>query len=181
MPPPRQAIAVTRSFGHLVTSWDEMREAVASFACRAGEKLRREGLEAGHLSVFAHTNPHNGDDWYSGGRSAQIEPTADTLALVGEATRLLRAFWRAGYRYFKAGVMLGELVPARQQSGMFATRDIEQSARAMAALDAVNACFGRGTLHPAATGMFKAWAGRQARHSPRYTTRDEEMLVAKAF
>ena len=119
MPPPRQAIAVTRSFGRLVTSWGELREAVAAFATRAAEKLRGEGLEAGHLSVFAHTNPHNGDDWYSGSRAAQIEPTADTLALVGEAGRLLRAFWRPGFRYFKAGVMLGELAPARQQGGMF--------------------------------------------------------------
>ena len=181
MPPPRQAIAVTRSFGRLVTSWAELREPVAMFATRAAEKLRAEGLEAGHLAVFAHTNPHNGDDWYSGSRAARIEPTADTMALIGEAVRLLRAFWRPGFRYFKAGIMLGDLAPARQQAGMFATRDTVKSARAMAALDAVNARFGRGTLRPAATGMLKAWAGRQARHSPRYTTRAEEMLIAKAF
>jgi len=181
MPPPRQAIAVSRSIGRLVTSWGELREAVATFATRAAEKLRAEGLEAGHLAVFAHTNPHNGDDWYSGSWAARIEPTADTLALIGEAVRLLRAFWRPGFRYFKAGIMLGDLAPARQQAGMFATRDTVKSARAMAALDAVNARFGRGTLRPAATGMLKAWAGRQARHSPRYTTRAEEMLIAKAF
>ena len=84
-------------------------------------------------------------------------------------------------RRFTAGIMLGELAPARQQGGMFASRDAIKSARAMAALDAVNARFGRGTLRPAATGMLKAWAGRQARHSPRYTTRAEEMLIAKAF
>jgi DNA polymerase V len=77
--------------------------------------------------------------------------------------------------------MLGEFVPARQQGAMFATRDTAKSARAMEALDAVNARFGRGTLRPAATGMFKSWAGRQARHSPRYTTRLDELLVAKAF
>jgi DNA polymerase V len=181
MPAPRQAIAVTRSFGHLVTGWNEIREAVASFATRAAEKLRSEGLEAGHLSVFAHTNPHNGDPWYSGSRAARIEPTADSLAMIGEAVRLLRALWRPDYKYFKAGVMLGDLFPARQQAGMFATRDGAKSARAMAALDAVNARFGRGTLRPAATGMFKAWAGRQSRHSPRYTTHAGEMLVAKAF
>jgi len=181
MPPPRQAIAVTRSFGRLVTSWGELREAVAAYATRAAEKLRAEGLEAGHLAVFAHTNPHNGDEWYSGSRAAQIEPTADTLALIGEAVRLLCAFWRPGFRYFKAGIMLGDLAPARQQAGMFATRDTVKSARTMAALDAVNARFGRGTLRPAATGMLKAWAGRQARHSPRYTTSAEEMLIAKAF
>ena len=181
MPPPRQAIAVTRSFGRQVTSWGELREAVATFATRAAEKLRGEGLEAGHLSVFAHTNPHNGDDWYSGSRAAQIEPTADTLALIGEAGRLLRAFWRPGFRYFKAGIMLGDLAPAQQQGGMFSTRDAVKSTRAMAALDAVNVRFGSGTLRPAATGMIKVWAGRQARHSPRYTTRAEEMLIAKAF
>jgi DNA polymerase V len=105
-PAPRQGIAVTRTFGHLVTSWTEIREAVAAFATRAGEKLRAEGLEVRHLSVFAHTNPHNGDAWYSGQRSAQIEATSDTLALVGEAVRLLRGVWRPGFRYFKAGVML---------------------------------------------------------------------------
>jgi len=80
-----------------------------------------------------------------------------------------------------AGIMLGDFAPARQQSGLFSTRDALKSARAMAALDAVNARFGSGTLRPAATGMIKAWAGRQARHSPRYTTSAEEMLVAKAF
>ena len=145
------------------------------------DQLRGEGMEAGHLSVFAHTNPHNGDSWYSASRTARIEPTADTLALIGESVRLLRAAWRPGYRYFKAGVMLAELVPARQQGKMFATRDIDKSARAMAALDTVNARFGRGTLRPAATGLFRSWAGRQARHSPRYTTHAEEMLIAKTF
>jgi DNA polymerase V len=181
MPAPRQAIAVTRSFGRQITSWGELREAIAAFATRAAEKLRADGLEAGHLSVFAHTNPHNGDDWYSGSKAARIEPTADTMALIGEAVRLLRAFWRPEFRYFKAGIMLGDLAPARQQAGLFSTRDIIKSARAMAALDSVNARFGSGTLRPAATGMTKAWAGRQARHSPRYTTRIEEMLIAKAF
>ncbi|MDE2392070.1 MAG: DUF4113 domain-containing protein, partial [Rhodospirillales bacterium] len=181
MPTPRQAIAVTRSFGRMVTAWGELREAIAAFATRAAEKLRGEGLEARHLSVFAHTNPHNGDDWYSGSRAAQIEPTADTLALISEAIRLLRAIWRPGFRYFKAGVMLGDLSPARQQGAMFSTRNPVKSARAMAALDTVNARFGRGTLRPAAMGFFHNWAGRQARHSPRYTTCADEMLIAKAF
>ncbi|HQT40392.1 MAG TPA: Y-family DNA polymerase, partial [Acidocella sp.] len=117
MPAPRQAIAVTRSFGRQVTSWGELREAIAAFATRAAEKLRADGLEAGHFSVFAHTNPHNGDDWYSGSRAARIEPTADTMALISEAVRLLRAFWRPEFRYFKAGIMLGDLAPARQQGG----------------------------------------------------------------
>ena len=39
--PTRKLIAVTSSFGHPVISWLEMREALASYATRAAEKMRR--------------------------------------------------------------------------------------------------------------------------------------------
>jgi len=51
----------------------------------------------------------------------------------------------------------------------------------MSALDSVNARFGRGTLRPASMGLKRPWAGRQARHSPRYTTCVTEILIGKAF
>ena len=41
MEPTRKGIAITRSFGTSVTSWREMREAIASYAMRAAEKMRR--------------------------------------------------------------------------------------------------------------------------------------------
>jgi len=41
MEPTRKGIAVTRSFGAPVTSWQEMHEAIASYATRAAEKMRR--------------------------------------------------------------------------------------------------------------------------------------------
>jgi len=180
-PAPRQAIAVTRSFGQMMTSGRDISQALAAFTTRAAEKLRGEGLEAQHISIFLHTNPHNGDAWYSATRSAQIETTADTLALISEALRLLRALWRPGYRYFKAGVILTDLVPRQKQTILFASRDPERSAKAMSALDSVNARFGRGTLRPASMGLKRPWAGRQARHSPRYTTCVTEILIGKAF
>ena len=51
----------------------------------------------------------------------------------------------------------------------------------MQALDAVNARYGRGTLHPLATGIARPWATRHDRLSQRYTTRIEEILVATAW
>ena len=179
--PTRQGIAVTRTLGRPVETWAELREAVASYTTRAAEKLRQEGLEVSHLAVFAHTSPHNGDPWHSSQRSARIEPTADTPALIGEAVRLLRAGWQPGFRYFKAGVMFTELAPATSQTTLFASRDPARSARAMAALDAVNARWGRGTLRPASSGLVHGWAARQQRLSPRYTTQAGEILIGTAF
>ena len=59
--PARKGIAVTRSFGKSVTTWTEMREALAVYGSRAAEKMRRHGVAAENLFVFMHTNPHNDD------------------------------------------------------------------------------------------------------------------------
>lgn len=181
MAPPRKGIAVSRTFGRLIETPAALREAICTYTARAAEKLRAEGLEAGQIAVFVHTNPHNGDPWYSAQRQAQIEPTADTGMLIGEAIRLLRAVWRPGCRYFKAGVMLQDLGPARRQTVLFATHDREKSAAAMKAMDAVNARFGRGTLRIASAAATPAWGTRRQNLSPRYTTQASEMLVAHSF
>ena len=178
----KKGIAVTRTFGRIVTEWAVLREAVAAYATRAGEKLRAQGLQAITMQVFLHTNPHSSDPWYSAQRSARIEPTNDTRALIDEAIQLLRVLWRPGFRYYKAGIMLTELVPAASQPvQLFPTRDPVKSAKVMAALDAVNARFGQDTLRPLSTGLSRPWKTRAGNLSPRYTTRIEEILNAKAF
>ena len=64
---------------------------------------------------------------------------------------------------------------------MFPTRDPKQSRKVMAAMDAVNARYGRGTLRPLATGIERSWGTRSSRLSPRYTTHAGEMLEATAW
>ena len=180
-PPARQGLAVTRSFGRLVVSWGELREAVAAYACRAAEKLRRDGLEAGHIAVFAHTSPHNGDGWFTINGAAQIEPTADTVVLIQEATRLLRAGYRPGHRFFKAGVMLSQLTPEGQQGCILSSHDAGRSAAMMDAMDRINARWGRGCVRPAAVGLQPVWAARQGQLSAHFTTRLSDALVARAI
>ncbi len=62
VPPQRKGCAVTRSFGTPVTDLAGMLEAVAAYAARAGEKLRRHGLQATHMAVFMHTSRFNQKD-----------------------------------------------------------------------------------------------------------------------
>jgi DNA polymerase V len=177
----RQGLACTRAFSRPVTTWEEMREAVAAYAARAGEKLRAEGLEACQMAVFAHTSPHSGDPWHSANRSARIEPTSDTRTLIAEAVRLLEPAWRPGYRYAKAGIMLNDLVPAGEQQRLFATRNPQASAKTMDVLDRINAQHGRGALRVASTGIARSWATKAQRLSPRYTTRWEDILQVETY
>lgn len=90
--PQRKGMAVTRSFGRPVTSLDELREAVAAYATRAGEKLRQHGLVAGQLAAFFHTSPHRDGPHHHGQRSTRLVPmTSDTRELIGAALRCLDA------------------------------------------------------------------------------------------
>jgi DNA polymerase V len=163
----RKSIACTRSFGAAVTSWDEMREAVAAYAARAAEKARRYSLAATAINVFMHTNRFNGDPSHVGSSTFQIEPTNDTLALIGSAVRAARAIWRLGFRYSKAGVVFVDLCPAdKLPMSMF--------------LDAINGRFGRGTLRPGAVTQTPKWGMRRGQLSPRYTTNFHEILEAQA-
>jgi DNA polymerase V len=179
----RKGIAVTRAFGHPITTWQELREAVAAYATRAGEKLRAEGLQACHMAVFLQTHPHKPDEpWHSEQRAARIEPTSDSMELIAEAARMLKPLWRVGHRYYKAGVVLNDLVREAEQPVMlFATRDPIRSAKVMAAMDTVNARYGRGTIRPLSTGIERGWSTRHDRLSDRYTTQLSEILVATAW
>ena len=178
MEPTRKGIAVTRSFGAPVTSWTEMREALASYATRAAEKMRRYKVAADNLFVFMHTSTFNQDPFYSNGASARFAATTnDTGEVVGLAVRLGERLWREGFRYSKCGVMITELLPeAVQQPALWSELDRERRERAWKTVDQLNAKLGRGTVRILSAGpKDAAWKLRAEYRSPRWTTRWEEL------
>ena len=181
-PKPKQSIIVSRSFGQPVTTLDGLLEASASYATRAGEELRGQGLLARHLMVFVTTNRFNNDPFYA--NSAVLElpvPTCYTPELIAVAARGIRRMWRSGFRYKKCGVMLLDLSPAaRPQYDLLDAKDREKQQAAMAALDAVNRRFGAGTLFYAGTGIRQPWAMKRGWKSPHYTTDWDTLLKVPA-
>ncbi len=182
-PATRKQILSSRSFGQLITELAPLEEAVTAYATRAAEKLRRQGLVAGSVGVFVQTNPFRADlPQHQGCRHFPLEPTADTRLLAQAALRLLRAIYRPGFAYQKAGVILTELVPEElRQPTLFEDGAARvKSQELMAAMDQINRAYGRGTVKLGAEGNDPRWAMRAERRTPRYTTRLEELAVAKA-
>jgi DNA polymerase V len=175
--PAKKAITVSRSFGKLVTTREGMCEAVALYAARASEKLRRERLAAGALMIFILTNRFRDEPQYS--NSAVIElpvPTDSTDEITAYALRCLQSIYRKGYRFYKTGIILSDLVPATHiQTDLFDTVDRARAKRLMTALDEVNYRYGAGALAFAASGLERPWKTKFNRKSPRYTTRWEEL------
>ena len=178
-PPDRKSIMASRSFGGMVEGRAEMEEAVAAHATRAAERLRRQGLAAGRLTVFVETNRfREGDRQYSREQAIRLPvATADTGRLITAAHAALSVIWREGHRYKRAGVMLLDLCRAESVHGdLFHAPDDARAQARMRAMDALNARFGRDTVAFAATGTRRAWEMRREFMSPRYSTRWEELL-----
>ncbi|ACB97302.1 Y-family DNA polymerase [Beijerinckia indica] len=175
--PQRKGCAVTRSFSARVTELDQMLEAVSAYAVQLGEKLRHHSLATEALTVFYHTSPFDTGPQRSVQKCVTLpEASADTLTLLRAARDGARAIWKEGYRYAKAGLVTMDLVRLEDAPrALFDAYDREASARLMMALDAVNAKFGRGTLHPAAAGIKRPWSTQFNMRSPRYTTCLDEL------
>jgi len=171
--PDKQQIISSRSFGYPVTDQQSIAEAISLYMSRAAEKLRSQQGFAGTLHVFIHTSPFGDGPKYSNSLTVPLpSPTDDTMQLIGVALWILKRIYKPGFRYQKAGVMLGDIVPAGgQQNDLFGfTAEAGKSARLMAALDSVNRKMGKGALRPASQGYSEPWAMKQDNKSPAYTT-----------
>jgi len=181
--PQRKGCAVTRSFGRKVTQLSDMLEAVATHATRGAEKLRRHGLEAGHITVFMHTSPFAEGPPHSASRTVHFpEPTADTIDLIRATGRAVKDIFRPGYGYAKSGIIMEDLVEAGSSPrSLFDTRDREKSEALMQAYDAINQRFGRGSVTAAsAAAKDSTWQTKFEMCSPRYTTVLEDLPQAIA-
>ena len=185
-PAPKKEIACTRSFGKPITDLYPLLQAVSEFASRAAEKLRKQGSLASQLLVFAHTSPFRPGPRFSKSVIVPLRrPTADTGDLVLAAHHGLRRIYAEGYDLIKAGVMLLDLVPA---SVLQHELDLEDDgcadrSKLMTALDSINGRYGKGTVHVASTGAtekVREWGMRQERRTPQYTTKWEDVPIARA-
>lgn len=180
--PDRKQIIVSRSFGQRVDDHAAIAQALATFAVRACEKLRRRGLVAGGMGIFANSDvfrPELAQHYPS--RSVNLpRPTDDSRVVLVTLRGLLRRFLRDGIAYKKAGVMLHDLGrPERLQGDLFACPTLGDPAL-MRVVDRINERYGRGSAGFGATGWRAApvWGMRQQTLSPCYTTRFKDLPAA---
>lgn len=176
----KQNIMVSRSFGQKIADWDSMREAVASYASRAAEKLRQQDGYARGVMVSIRTNPFSEQDkQYSNAvKVAFPSPSQSTCVIVQAAIEGLRAIYKEGYLYKKAGTMLYEISDGASQQGILLEELLPKDDDAlMKVMDEIQAKYGRGSIQLAACGIDTlAWKMQQTSVSPAYTTCWRDLL-----
>ncbi len=178
----KQQIISSRSFGKMVMGLTELRQAIAMYTARAAERLRGQQSLASAIMVFIRTNPFREQDpqYHTGITVPLADPSDDTRVLLQAAQAGLNNIYRTGYQCQKAGVILIDLLPRKHRQGsLFDVEDFECSQTLDADPRPAQPPYGRGTVRLAAEGMDQRWKLRTEYKSKCYTTRWEELAVAK--
>ncbi|WP_310587813.1 Y-family DNA polymerase [Larkinella punicea] len=179
----KKSICCAPSFGTKVWSLETIREALATYVARAGEKLRRHSSAAGVVTVFLHTNrfdkvgPH-----YSNSQTVILpHPTSSTMELLQYADTVLESIYRKGYEYQKVGVILNDIVSeSHQQELIFNETPDQRQAQLSKLVDKINGRYGRDKIRLAKQGFYeKNWRMHQRHLSPCYTTKWSDILLVK--
>jgi DNA polymerase V len=181
--PPKQEICCSRAFGVRLTTIEPIKEAVATYAQRASEKLRAQQSLCKKIRVSIRTGMFSPDEArYANGVVVELPyPTNDVRLITKEATQAVERLFRAGFRYSKAEVLLLDLrQPGEFTDDLFAHTQPAAADKVMHVLDQINSRWGRGTLRAAAVPAAPAWAMRRELMSNSYTTRLDQLWTVNA-
>ncbi len=180
--PPKQEICCSRMFGKRLTELTPIKQAVATYAGRAAEKLRAQGSVCKRIRISIRTGMFNPNEVHHA-QGALVElpyPTNDTLLLTRAATEAVERIYRAGYRYSKAEVLLLDLrQPGEFTDDLFSVSQPVACNRLMQVVDSINGKWGRGTLRVASVPAVPDWGMRRDMMSQSYTTRIDQLWTVK--
>jgi DNA polymerase V len=183
----KKMIATTRMFGREVSDWQEIEEALATYAARATEKLRRQHSAACGVSVFLLKKApvHLDSAYYHRGRQVSgftllDNPSQISPDIIKAVVALGKSLFEEGEIYKKAGVILSDFVPDNSlQTNLFVAPSDTRRKKLMNVIDNMNAAYRNDILKFGTTGTQKNWKMRSERRSKRYTTRWEELCLVR--
>lgn len=180
---PKKMIATTRMFGKPQTEKKYIQEAVATYATRCAEKLRKQKSNAQIVSVFIYAKHNAHTPHFDKFQTTIALPIASNsqAEIVRLALRGLDRIFQPNIQYKKAGVIVSELSDASHTQGnLFVATQTEQHKKLSETTDNLNAKYGRDTLKLAIQGDGEKWKLRQENISSCFTTRMSDVLRVNA-
>jgi DNA polymerase V len=177
----KQSIATTRTFETDYRTFEEVRERIVTFAVSCAEKLRSQHSLCNALTVFIESNRfRENDEQYSNHAVIKLPfPTSSAIELSEFALQGLRAIFKNGIGYKRAGVILMNFVPDNEYQQSLFYKSNPKHTLLMEAVDKINTKFGQQKVR-LATQDKKIHKMRQERLSPDYTTKLSDIIEINA-
>lgn len=172
-----KSIAHTRTFGHTISSFREIKNAVFYFTTRALEKMRWNNLTAKTLTVFLKTDrfkpvPYYYSNAYSYNSAYHSDITSE---IYKWAAICLEKVFRPDLQYKRAGIVLSDLTSGESiSSRLFEQVNFERWHKLNKSIDEVNLRYGRDIIRLAALEDNGGWQSQST-----YRSNDENHSVTR--
>ncbi|MBR5610119.1 MAG: Y-family DNA polymerase [Bacteroidales bacterium] len=179
----KQQICVSRSFSKEIYDFEALAEQVSLFTSMACEKLRKQKSACHYVLVFLLTNRHKESaPQHMEGRTIAFPVGTDSTLEINESVlKALRAMYKQGYGYKKAGAILSGIIPkASVMPDMFDTVDRQKHDHLMSVVDTINAKNGHSGVYFASQSLEGIRMNRQ-HLSQRFTTEWDEVITVKCL
>lgn len=162
---PRKQIVSSRSFGHDLSDYDEINQALSILSRKALIKLKQRGLATASIGVFIYTNPFKSNiEHISLSKTMGLAtPSSDQALIMPLVSKLLKQIYEVGYQFYKGGVVLSSLSDEGLQHGLFEQKADKQHS------------YGNLVKYASEIGNNR-WLPRAEFRSNRFTTQWNELL-----
>ena len=174
------SISCSRSFGEPATTAEALAESLAAYTAQAATKLRRHGLLAAGCNIYAQVFASGGGGEFLGRTVVFPAPTDATNEMLRAIREEVNAIYIEGMRYRKTGIVFFSLEKpgTPHQTDLFDDTPPAEQSRLYAAVDALNARYGKAKVFSAAQGLgARSWHMKRQKLSARPTTRWDELMT----
>lgn len=167
---PNKQIISSRSFGTMVHTKDALLSSLTYHIEQLSRKMRKQGLFARQMIVFANSNRFK-DDYYYNAVNIVFPEAIDSYRFMAKyLENALDKIYRPEIGYKKSGIIINDLVTGdREIADLFDRLSIRHD-KLLPTIENIKKLFGKTSIQLATARLSNQWQMKRDLLSPRYTT-----------
>lgn len=182
-PSTKKSIAITRSFDGNITTFNEMKERISTFATVCAEKLRKQNSCCHSVILYLRIDKHKVERNRYNFYKLETIPFASNsnITISNVAVKLLKELFQEGEIYKKAGIIVSDIIPENQKQFHLFEEENPKHQAIMKVMDDFQKKTGERKIKLGNQDLKRTWKMKQNHLSKKYTTDFKDILEVKCL